>query len=766
MQDVLRVEFRPERLRETPTPKPPVRTRQSGGPAIGVAAMIGNYPPRLCGIATFTHDLHKGIAAASPATAWRIAAMSDGREYAFPDIVDHVIEQDDRASYVRAAQQLNASDAEVAYLQHEFGIFGGPAGEHVLILLRLLRMPVITTLHTVLEHPGGDQKRVMDEIIRLSARIVVMAQKGAQILERVHPHSAGKIAVAPHGAPSRPRAPASAFKKKLGLGERPVVTTFGLLGPGKGLETVVRALPDILRQSPEAVYLVVGATHPNLVAEQGEAYRESIVDLARSLGVDHALRFINRFVNNDELVDILQGTDVYVTPYLNEHQITSGTLSYALALGRPVVSTPYWHAVEALADGVGALCGFGDSEAFAREIGGLLTDDTARQAMSRRAYAAGSASRWPNVGQAYIALGAESRDRTGPRRPAAASPLRPPLTAVKRLFDDCGILQHARFRVPDRAHGYCTDDNARALLLMSRLGGLDASTPGVERMARTAAAFLDHAWNPARGRFRNFMSYGRQWLDDGGCNDCNARALQSVFETAVSPPAEDLGEWAVDLGRRAFQHAGEWRSLRSMALIAKAARLGDGKVIEREEAMRIMAASGDALMGGLAAHGPWFEPQLGYDNARLAEGILAAGSALEREEWVEAGLAALEWLWSRQSRNGVFCPVGTSGFDPGQADPAFDQQPIEALASIEACEEAFRISGDEIWLVRAGEAHDWFHGGNILGAPLATEGDGGCHDGLTPHGPNLNQGAESVLCRQLSAVAMRRLAGSDLHPAR
>jgi glycosyltransferase involved in cell wall biosynthesis len=766
VQDVLRVEFRPDTLREARPPRPRSRTAPVTRRGVASAAVIGNYPPRMCGIATFTRDIHAGIAAASPSTRWRVVAMCDGRDYDFPEAVTHVIGQEDQAAYVATAQALNASGVEVVYLQHEFGIFGGPAGEHVLILLRLLRMPVITTLHTVLERPDANQKRVMDEIIRRSARVVVMANKGAEILRRVHPHSAGKVTVTPHGAPTREQAPTDAFKEKLGLAGYDVVTTFGLLGPGKGLETVVRALPEILARSPDAVYLVVGATHPNLVAEQGEAYRESIVDLARSLGVGHALRFINRFVSNDELVDILQATDVYVTPYLNEQQITSGTLSYALALGRPIVSTPYWHAAEALADDVGVLCGFGDAQAFGREISGLLTDDARRSAMSRRAYRAGAPSRWPNVGRAYIDLGVAGIIESETQRPAIDPSLRPSLTAVKRLFDDCGILQHARFRTPDRAHGYCVDDNARALLLAARLVALDGAAPGLRRQASTAAAFVEHAWNPVRGRFRNFMSYGREWLDEGGCDDCNARSLEAVFEAAVSPSSPELRDWAVDLGRRAFQHAGEWRSLRSLALVAKAARAGVGVVIERDEAVRVMTAAGDALMGGLAAHGPWFEPRLGYDNARLPEGLLIAGAYMRREDWIASGVAALEWLWERQTLRGVFCPVGTAAFDGAQADPEFDQQPIEALASIEACAAAFAATIDEAWLDRAAWAHDWFGGANLLGVALATPEDGGCFDGLTASGPNLNQGAESVLCRQLAAVAMRRLSGSDLQAVR
>ncbi len=724
--------------------------------------MVGNYPPRMCGIATFTRDLHEGLAAASPRTRWMVAAMSDGAgRYDYPECVTHVIEQNDPANYIAVADELNAAGTEVVYLQHEFGIFGGSAGEHVLILLRRLRMPVITTLHTVLEHPNPDQKRVMDEIIRLSAKVVVMARMGAEILGRVHPHSAGKVAVTPHGAPTRDHAPTEDFKARFGLEGRQVITTFGLLGPGKGLETVVRALPQILERSPHAVYLVVGATHPNLVAEQGEAYRDGIVALAETLGVRHALQFIDRFVDNAQLADILQATDVYVTPYLNKQQITSGTLSYALALGCPVVSTPYWHAAEALADEVGILCPFGDSDAFGQAISHLLIDEAARHAMARRAYRFGASSRWPNVGRSYVDMGIEARTAWAAKPPALSASLKPSLSAVKRLFDDCGMFQHGKFRVPDRDHGYCTDDNARALTFLARRSALDGPAGGVNELAYVAAAFVNHAWNPSTGRFRNFMSYSRQWLDDGACDDCNARALEALFETAIAAPTTDLRDWAADLGRRAFQHAGDWRSLRSLALVAKTCRLGAGSVIVQDEARRAILTTGDALMGGLAAHGDWFEPRLGYDNARLPEALLIAGLYLQREDWKVAGLKSLEWLSERHMRSGIFCPIGTGEFDASQTAAGFDQQPIEALAAIDACGAAFEVTHDEIWRERALDAYRWFMGDNVLAVALMTGDDGGCHDGLTPSGPNQNQGAESVLCRQMAAIGIRRLLGAE-----
>ncbi|MEP7211118.1 MAG: glycosyltransferase family 4 protein, partial [Alphaproteobacteria bacterium] len=493
-------------------------------------AMVGNFPPRKCGIATFTRDAYANLKSRLPEAHWDVVALNDtGATYDYPEDVTHVIPQNDADAYVQTADALNESGVEVVFVQHEFGIYGGDAGAHLLLFLRRLRAPAVVTLHTVLEHPGPAQKRVMDEILQLAAGVIVMTEKGADIIERVHRVGPSKVHVIPHGAPERPFASTAPFKKKLGFEGRKLIMTFGLLSPNKGIETIIRALPDILASHPDALYLVVGATHPHLIAREGEAYRESLVEMATSLGVGDNLSFINRFVDDAELVDLLQAADIYVTPYLTEAQVTSGTLTYAVALGKPVVSTPYWHAAEALADGVGVLCGFGDSKAFGREIEHLLSSKTDREAMARRAYKAGEPSRWRKVASASLDLAVACRETSRKRESASIrAMLRPGLSAIRRITDDCGVLQHSKFRVPDRRHGYCVDDTARALSLFSRLSHEgDNGDPGC-RMAYVCAGFINHAWNPETGRFRNFMSYDRRWLDDGGSDDCCARAFEAL----------------------------------------------------------------------------------------------------------------------------------------------------------------------------------------------------------------------------------------------
>jgi glycosyltransferase involved in cell wall biosynthesis len=734
-------------------------------PRLRRVAMVGDFPPRKCGIATFTRDAYASLKARLPEARWDIVAVTDpDAAYDYPSDVTHVIPQDNAEAYVLTADALNEAGVEVVFVQHEFGIYGGEAGANILLFLRRLRAPAVVTLHTVLERPDPAQKRVMDEILQLAAGVIVMTEKGADIVERVHHVGPSKVHVIPHGAPERPFASTEPFKGKLGYAGRKLIMTFGLLSPNKGIETIVRALPDVLQKHPDALYLVVGATHPHLVSREGESYREGLVELAKSLGVADNLAFINRFVDDAELVDLLQAADIYVTPYLTEAQVTSGTLTYAVALGKPVISTPYWHAAEALSGGVGVLCDFGDSKAFGAAIGRLLSNKTDRDTMARRAYKAGEPSRWRKVAGAAIDLAVASREAS--RKHEAASiraMLRPGLSAIHRITDDCGVLQHSKFRVPDRRHGYCVDDNARALALFSRLSHEGDNGDPDCRLAYTCAGFVNHAWNPENGRFRNFMSYDRRWLDEGGSDDCCARSFEALCLAGNHAGRSDLRLWAADLAAEVARHASEWRSIRSRALVIKACLTGEGTVLDRDEARTLITTSAEFMMAALAkqraAGGEWFEPGLSYDNARLPEALVLAGAHLDRPEWTEAGLSTLGYLMRKQrSAQGWFSPIATNAFDANSsAHPCFDQQPIEALATVDACVAAYEATADDVWSGRAEAAFLWFAGQNDHGLALATSSDGGCYDGLTAFGFNQNQGAESILSYHLAAATIRTI---------
>lgn len=740
----------------------------SGATRIQRIALIGNSPPRLCGIATFTRDVHRAIHTAFPEIDLDLYAMTDpGGSYAYGPEVACVIHQEDLNDYRAAAQRINDSRADVVLVQHEYGIFGGAAGALLLRLLDRVDAPVVVTLHTVLEQPNADQRAVIEALARRASKLIVMAEKGRQLLVRVHGISWNQIAVVPHGVPDRPFVQPESMQDRFGFGGRRVLLTFGLLSPNKGIETMIRALPAIVAAHPEALYVVLGATHPHLVAREGEAYRESLKALAQELGVAHALRFIDGFLDQEALLDYLQAADIYVTPYLNETQITSGTLSYAVALGKPVVSTPYWHAAELLAGDVGVLVPFGDSRCFAEQIITLLDDPARLAEMARRAYAIGRTMLWSALAEAYIAVCEEAVRRRPvriqpPQRVAERIAARPRLDAILRMTDGTGIIQHSNYAVPDRNHGYCVDDNCRALMLMHRVEGEDQQR--ADQLATIYGAFVQHAWNGERGRFRNFMGFDRQWLEAEGSEDSFGRSLWAIGATAAEARNPNMRRWALNLFDQVAPHSLSLCSLRSWAF----ALLGADAVLRQHRdhpiAWKLVRDFGRRLHDYLRRERreawAWFEPVLAYDNARLPEALLRAGELTGDKAMIEDGLAALAWLDQRQTNNeGQFRAVGTDSFGRPYADPLpFDQQPLEAWATVDAMLFAHDLTNDPRWLGAAWRAHGWYLGENDLRLPIATVGDGGCYDGLMSDRVNLNQGAESILAFQFVCTAMTRAA--------
>lgn len=738
------------------------------GGAVRRVVLIGSFPPRLCGLATFTADVHEALILARPGLDCRVVAMVDDRaDRTASDPAELCrIRQDRLGDYLDAAAAINDLKPDVVCVQHEFGLYGGPAGDYLLTLLDAVRAPVVCTLHTLLTAPDDDQRRVMDQLIQRSSRLIVMAERGRQILTEVWRTPAARIQVIAHGAPDQPITDTAGPKADLGLEGREVMLTFGLLSPGKGLETVIAALPEIVSARPGALYVILGASHPNLVAREGEAYRDSLADMARTLGVSDHVLFVNRYVDRPELLQWLAAADIYVTPYLSEAQITSGTLSYAVALGKAVISTPYWHAQELLADGRGLLAPFHDPAALARAATGLLSDPLALAALGRKAWERGRETLWSRLADHYLAV--FSAARTGPHRPVAppAGPRSLPRThlgGLRRMTDSVGMLQHSVHAIPDRNHGYCVDDNARALLLVHRLRRAGHRTPETEALAHLFSGFVHHAWNGDAGRFRNFMAYDRGWLEPVGSDDSVARAWWSVAVTAAEGDLPALRRWARELADRILPYLDGFSALRTHAFLilglTSLVQADPGQGREAEILLRIA----QGLAGNLEPRGPgdwfWFEDRLTYDNARLPEALIRAGMALSQPGLVEAGLAALDWLCRLQTGSGgVFRPVGADNFgrDFCVEDP-FDQQPLEAAATVDACAAAFLATGEARWMDEARRAFDWFLGGNDLGVPIADPLSGDCYDGLTARGPNLNQGAESVLSFQLALCALQGL---------
>ncbi|MFM5917902.1 MAG: glycosyltransferase [Novosphingobium sp.] len=719
-------------------------------------ALVGTYVPRKCGIATFTSDVVTQLGRFEQDVACSVYAL-DAHERAgdYPAGV-RLIDPDSRAAYLAAARRINESGADALWLQHEFGIFGGPDGELVLDFVDAVAAPLVITFHTVLSQPSANQERVVRHLLSRASRVMVMSRHGRDLLIERYKAAPELVEVIAHGAPDRPFGREEQFKARLGHSGRHVLMTFGLLGPGKGLEQVIAALPALVARYPDLVYRIVGATHPTLVARDGEAYRTSLEAQAEALGVADHIVWDNRFLETSELLDQLEACDIYLTPYPGMQQATSGTLSYAVALGKAVVSTPYVHARELLADGAGVLVEPGSSDAIAAAVLGLLDNPARLAAIKARAYAAGRETIWPEFARATAAM-----LRRAVVRPAADLPLTatPGLTGFLAMCDCTGMLQHAIGIVPDRRHGYCLDDNARALMLMNHVETMDWGER--LRWSSTFASFIQHAWNHDGGHFRNFMSFERTWLEAKGSDDSNGRALWALGDTVAHSPFPDLKAWARDWFDTALPTLESTESPRALAfgMLGAALILRSG---EHRRAAALLERGGDLLARLLAASRrpdwAWFEAVLGYDNPRLPQALIAAGEALGRSDWTGEGLATLAWIADRQtSPQGQFRPVGSESFGLERDQRPFDQQPLEAQAAIEASGAAHAVQPSARWLGHARAAYAWFFGANDRGAVLGDIATGRCRDGVTPRGANANCGAESILALQLSHVTMRDL---------
>jgi len=737
------------------------------------AAFIGNYLPRRCGIATFTHDLHRAVSTARPDLETCVVAMTDaGRGYDYPPAVRLEVHDEKIGDYVKAAEFLNGAEFDVVSLQHEYGIFGGSAGGNIIELLSRLKMPVVTTLHTVLAKPTAIQHDVIRRIMDISAKTVVMSEKGHELLRSVHDLPPRKIEIIPHGIPDFPFLETHHAKAKLDFTGKMIILTFGLLSPNKGIETMLDAMPEIVKSCPSAVYVILGATHPNLVRQQGETYRDGLTARVRELGIENHVVFFNQFVDQATLLDFISMCDVYTTPYLNEAQMTSGTLAYSFGLGKAVVSTPYWHAKELLSDGLGILVPFGDAKALSAEIAGLLTNDDRRHSMRKRAYAASRSMTWAQTAKRYLGVFETASESVQPGLSPAIDAIvsranRQVIPQIRighflSLCDSTGMLQHAVHSVPDRSHGYCADDNARALLfssLLTNFGEVQLSNSITARFA----AFIQHAWNPDTRRFRNFMSYDRRWLEEQGSEDSHGRTLWALGECAGKDIDPSRRRWAVALFKTALPVVEEFSSPRAWAFSLLGLDAYCTQVAGDVLANRLRRLLANRLMSLFSTTATidwvWFEDLLAYDNARLPQALIQTGLTTHASHYIEVGLRSLRWLNSLQTTSsGFFRPVGTKSFGRLRQKPeAFDQQPVEASATISACLAAKRADDGAEWPRAAFRAFEWFRGENDLQTALTDPETGSCLDGLHPDRANENKGAESVLSYLLSLVEIRQL---------
>jgi glycosyltransferase involved in cell wall biosynthesis len=724
-------------------------------------AFIGTYIPRLCGIATFTHDLGRAVADSSGRRfgedpRLRVLAMHNPADtFRYGPEVDFVVRQPLKRDYLEAAEFLNISPFDVVSLQHEYGIFGGDDGRNVLDLLEGLRKPVVTTLHTVLTSPSEGQKRVLSKVCEASSAVVVIAKKAVPILREVYGVPEEKVVHIYHGVPDVPYLDPAFYKDQFQVEGKKVLLTFGLIGPGKGIEHAIDAVARVVPRHPNLVYAVLGATHPDVRRHHGEEYRLSLQQRAERLGIQENVVFYDRFVSEEQLTEFLQMADFYITPYLAKEQMSSGTLSFALGCGKAIVSTPYWYAEELLDEGRGLLAPFGDAEAMAECLTRLLDDEVSCNQMRKRAYQFGRTMVWKEIGGRYAEVFQQAAKAGLPRTaavrtvPGGLPEMR--LDHLRRLTDDTGLLQHAVFATPWRLHGYTTDDNARALRFVVRYHAL-FQDDSVLSMATTYMAFLLDALDPLTNRFRNEMGYDRRWIDEVGSEDCQGRALAALADALVLAPNDAISGIAMELFGKALQPLASFTSPRAWAWVILGCdrylkRFGGAREVRelRQEMSRRLIRLFDE---NATPEWPWCEPKLTYDNARLCKALIVGEKVTSPEGTLNASLHSLQWLLDIQTDPGTagLSLIGNQGwFERGKKKVRFDQQPIEAGALLSACHEALKATGDRKWYEAMRRCYMWFMGANDLSVPLVNFTTHGCHDGLQRNGVSQNQGAESTL---------------------
>ena len=751
-------------------------------PELKRVAFIGNYLPRQCGIATFTTDVSDAFAEKFPDIQNMVLAMNDTIEgYPYCDKVRYEIRDSNLFDYERAANFLNQQAVDAISLQHEFGIFGGQWGRYILTLLRNVNAPVVTTFHTVLEKPTPEQLEVLREVARLSNRVVVMSEHSRRDLQNIYGVPEHKIDFIPHGIHDVPFVDPGFHKDKFGAEGKFVLMTFGLLSRNKGLEYVIEALPEIVERYPNLVYLILGSTHPHVVAFEGESYRESLQARVKELGLEEHVIFYDQFVELSELKEFIGAGDIYITPYLDPEQVVSGTLAYTVGAGKAVIATPYRYAKEFLADERGILVPFRDSKAIAEKVLYLLDNEAERNAIRKRAYLYGRNMIWPSVAASYRQSFDRARQQhfaehyliDHQQREEVEETPSLNLDHMERLTDGTGMYQHAVFSVPNYDEGYTTDDNARALIVSVQLEEMGSAmrTETEQQSLRRGQefgnrylAFLWHAFNSEEGRFRNFMDFSRHWLEEVGSEDSHGRALWALGTVLARSRREGLQGMAGRLFEAVLPAVTEFTSPRAWAFSLLGIQYylrrfpGDRAVLSIQAALvqKLM----DLYRSNRTEDWHWFEDVATYCNAAMPQALIRYGHASGDGQALSVGLESLAWLVDiQQSDQGWIMPIGNQGFYHKDGPIAyFDQQPVEVYSLLSACLDAYRATGDKKWYGFANQAFAWFFGHNALGVPVYDKVTGGCRDGLHIDRLNQNQGAESTLSYLQSLLEVKHFA--------
>ncbi len=734
---------------------------------------ISTFPPRKCGIATFTSDLSKSIEVAARACPERsrggefeplVVAMSSGNQK-YQDPVKFEIRQNVKSDYICAADYINFSHVDIVSVQHEFGLFGGRAGSYLSLLLNRLKAPVITTLHTVIDDPNPDFHRSMVDVCSASTNVVTMNERGVGMLRDIYGVPTETVKLIPHGIPDLPFVDSNYYKHKFGLEDRKTILTFGLLSKNKGIEVMLKAMPEVIKTDPSVIYIILGMTHPNILKHEGESYRFSLQQMVKDLNLQDHVIFHNRFVDDQELHNFLCAADIYVTPYLNEKQLTSGTLSFAVGVGKAVVSTPYWAATELLAEGRGKLVNFGDPDETARAIVEILKNDSLFYSLRRQAYEYGRSRTWPNIGHKYWELFNSKRSPSGIVMRAKLSAAEtissielpePSLDHLAKLTDDTGIYQHAKYAIPNREFGYCTDDNARALIAMVEYYN-QYHEPKALKLLDTYLSFTMYSQRED-GTVRNFMDFDRKWWENEPAHDALGRLLWAFGTVMAKSPTPEYLSIAKDCFDKSVEHV-QRKLPRGMAYSI----FGMSDYLKQfpgaSDIKRQLELAADGLVTQYQENAypdwQWFEDILTYDNAVLPHALFVAGLASGNEKYTSAALESCEFLLANTLKSDHFSFIGCNGwYERGGKRATFDQQPLEAASTVRMLGSAYDATGDMRFLKLQRKAFDWFLGANDLSTPLYDFRTKGCNDGLMDDGVNANQGAESTLSYFLSLLSM------------
>jgi glycosyltransferase involved in cell wall biosynthesis len=735
-------------------------------------AYISTYPPRECGIATFNNNLMRAVHANFPKRnslleGGFVVALNDSEdlhEYEYPEEVKYVIRQNSQKDYIRAANYINTSDADACIMEHEFGIYGGESGIYILPLINRLEKPLISILHTILREPSYVQRIIIREIAEQSSKIIVMSKRAVEFLTTIYEIPLSKIQIIEHGVPDVEAPEVNPVNNLSQFKNHRVLLTFGLISRNKGLETVIKALPKIVDKHPDVMYVVLGNTHPGVIKNSGEEYRDHLKSLANQLGVSKNLAFINKFVSEDELVNYLTACEIYVTPYLNEAQITSGTLSYAVGAGAAVVSTPYWHATELLDHNRGRLFDFKDTEELSTIINELLDNDEALSELKQNAYEYGLHLRWPVTGAEFIKVAQESsRNHDFSDKILRNSIVDPEilpkfsLTHVIRLTDDTGIVQHAKYGIPNLKEGYCLDDNARALIMALMAYQRNKSKEAFELLP-VYLSYI-HYMQTDDGNFRNFLSFNRQYLDEVGSEDSFGRTIWALGHLISCAASNSYREFALEILRKSFPHFETLKHLRGMAntiigisLYLQVFPTDEGMVKKLVDLTQPLI---DAYERNQDAEWQWFEEKMTYDNAILPLALLHSAEITGNEKAKKIAMSTMAFLDKLTLSNGYLSPVGNDGwYYKGSQFPVFDQQAIETMAMVLMHFQAYQIFREPEYIEKMFLCYKWFLGENTLRAPLYDHETKGCCDGLLPTGINRNQGAESTLAYLISHLTV------------